>query len=113
MFILLKSQNYGFIVGEFTLDEDRRLLRLDFWISFEFFLKNFFAKFELLNSACGLSASLYSSLISHLLKMLTDSVDSIRHNFSHICNVVLILNFYCSKDLSFGNLFCLQIILIK
>ena len=36
----------------------RRLLKTQLWISFDFFQKTFFQKFELLNSGCGLSAGL-------------------------------------------------------
>ena len=52
-----KHETKPFTAGEFTLDEDRRLLRLDFGSLLSFFMKNFFPKFEMLNSGCCLCAS--------------------------------------------------------
>ena len=40
---------FRFIVGKFTLEEDRRLLRLDDGSLLRFFMKNVFPKLELLN----------------------------------------------------------------
>ena len=50
---------FHFSVGEFTFDEDKRLLKTWLWISFSFLYKKKFSftKFELLNSGCGLCAS--------------------------------------------------------
>lgn len=62
-----------FIVGKFTLDEDRRLLRLDFGSLLIFFMKNFFsqiwvAKLEVwLICECGLFTVL-SFLMDSVLK---------------------------------------------
>ena len=47
---------FHFNVGEFTFKEDRRR-KTRLWISFNFDQKNFFPKFELLKSGCGLSVS--------------------------------------------------------
>ena len=49
------------------MDEDRTLHILDFGFLSSFFMKNFFfPKFELLNSGCGLSASLYGIPFTHV-----------------------------------------------
>ena len=62
-----KHETKGFIVGKFTLDEDRRLLRLDFGSLLSFFMKNFFPKFEL-------SASAAYTPVFTVLSFLVDSV---------------------------------------
>ena len=63
-----------FIVGKFTLDEDRTLLRLDFGSILRFFMKNVIPKFELLNSGSGLSPSASYTPVSTLFSFLVDSV---------------------------------------
>ena len=56
------------------------------WISFASFQKNFFSKFELLNSGCSLSAGVYGNLIAsvgHYLPVtfFSDSLDSNQTGF--------------------------------